>query len=169
MTSSPWHTAGRPRHSHSASRTPQSRSGTGSPNQQGQPIQPPRQNAARPQQTSNVWTQRSSSASGSNGPTRAENAALGDYVLMNGFNAAEVKAMLSKEPMPASYKPAPASGAAQGSASAWGTKCTLAQPGMSVWLTDKRGSKSHGEQSAILRATGKAGCHARGWRMIGRW
>ncbi|KAK4552209.1 hypothetical protein LTR86_010563 [Recurvomyces mirabilis] len=122
-----WQTAGRPRHSHSASRTPQSRSGTASPSQQNQnqPSQQPRQDSGRPQQANNVWAQRSSSTSGSNGQATTSSASATvvqdeAYVPANGFNAAEVKAALGKEAGPAVYKvhePARGSGG-----SAWGAK-----------------------------------------------
>ncbi|KAK5136221.1 hypothetical protein LTR08_003828 [Meristemomyces frigidus] len=132
-----WQTASRSRHSHSASRTPQNRSGTASPAQQNPPVQAPRQDAPRQdggrpqQQVSSVWTQqRSSSTSGSNGQ-RAEQVAPqqqeGEQVpaAINGFNVAEVKAFLSREAaVSASYKvvDGPAVGGGRGGGGAWGAK-----------------------------------------------
>ncbi|KAK3675378.1 hypothetical protein LTR78_004888 [Recurvomyces mirabilis] len=124
-----WQTAGRPRHSHSASRTPQSRSGTASPSQQNQnqnqPSQQPRQDSGRPQQANSVWTQRSSSTSGSNGQATTGSASAAvvqdeAYVPANGFNAVEVKAALGREAGPAVYK---VNETARGNGnSAWGAK-----------------------------------------------
>ncbi|KAK5113638.1 hypothetical protein LTR62_003265 [Meristemomyces frigidus] len=97
-----WQTAGRPRNSQPASRTPQNRSGTASPSQQNQPSQPPRQQeGGRPQQPNNVWTQRSNNTSGSNGQVRNEGSPVtrqeDAHVPAHGFNAAEVRAVLSKQ------------------------------------------------------------------------
>ena len=87
----------------------------------------------------NAWASRSSSAGGANGP-RAEQAApapqqerLGEgeqYTSVNGFNAAEVKAFLSKDAGGASYKVLDGSSASSGRGSggaAWGAKrkCTF--------------------------------------------
>ncbi|KAK3723015.1 hypothetical protein LTR37_002161 [Vermiconidia calcicola] len=121
--SGPWQNAGRPRNSHSASRTPQNRSGTASPSQQN-PSQPPRQEGGRAQQqTGNVWAQRSSSAGGSNGQTRA-NVTSQDEAdqSVNGFNAADVKAFLARDiGSVTAYKPAEAAGGGR-SSNAWGSK-----------------------------------------------
>ena len=130
--SSVWQTAGRPRHSHSASRTPQNRSGTASPSQQqqqSQPPQPPRQEGGRAQQVNNVWAQRSSSTGGSNGQPRREQGSEGlpeeQHTPANSFNASEVKAVLGRETASAAYKPVDASGGNRGSGGAWGSKGML--------------------------------------------
>ena len=50
------------------------------------------------QSVNSAWTQRSSSASGSNGQTRTEPAASdGPTQSVNGFNAGEIKAFLSRD------------------------------------------------------------------------
>ncbi|KAK4547036.1 hypothetical protein LTR36_001257 [Oleoguttula mirabilis] len=122
-----WHTAARSRHSH----TPQNRSGTASPAQT-QPTQAPRQDAPRQdggrpqQQVNNVWTQRSSSAGGGSNGQRAEQQDEQSYTSINGFNAAEVKAFLSRDAaVPASYKVVEGSSAGAGrggGGGAWGAK-----------------------------------------------
>ncbi|EMC94385.1 hypothetical protein BAUCODRAFT_73376, partial [Baudoinia panamericana UAMH 10762] len=107
--------------SQSASRTPQNRSGTASPSQQTQPTQSPRQEGGRAPQVNNVWTQRSSSASGANGPRQ--------YTPANGFNADEVKAALGKDATPAPYKPAEVAGGARVSGGSWGAKANQTASG----------------------------------------
>ncbi|OQO12699.1 hypothetical protein B0A48_02162 [Cryoendolithus antarcticus] len=110
------------------SRTPTTRSGTASPNQQGNPTQPPRTN---PQQANNAWTQRPSEsrdrgASSSNG--RPESSAVNaqqeerSHVAANGFNTTDVKAFLNggSKTFPAAYKVDENGGNGRGAA--WGSK-----------------------------------------------
>ncbi|KAK5171821.1 uncharacterized protein LTR77_003457 [Saxophila tyrrhenica] len=117
-----WATANRQRQSQSASRTPQNRSNTASPNPQGAPSQPPMPDGGRTlQPASNVWTQRSSSAGGSNGQMGGD-AGLQNDTGAGSFNAAEMKAFLAKDlGSTAVYKPAEAAGGAR-TGSAWGSK-----------------------------------------------
>jgi hypothetical protein len=146
----------------SASRTPQNRSSNASPSQSQQHSAPsptlPRQQQqqhssqeARPP-ASNAWTQRQAHHSHSNlaSPTAANSSngatshlpdtspvSVGSeraHIPLNGFNAAEVKAFLSREPAIAPYKPAAPSttsaattttdvaSAPRSSGGAWGAK-----------------------------------------------
>lgn len=119
---SAWQTAGRQRQSNSSSRTPQNRSGTASPNQQN-PSQPPRQEPARTQPANNVWTQRNSGTGSSNGQPRTGETSQGNAEQsVNGFNAAQVKAFLSRDAGVEPYKPADGSTSARASGGAWGAK-----------------------------------------------
>ncbi|OQN96139.1 hypothetical protein B0A48_18054 [Cryoendolithus antarcticus] len=110
------------------SRTPTSRSGTASPSQQGNPTQPPR---TKPQQANNAWAQRSSESqdrevSSSNG--RPESSTLNaqqeerSHVAVNGFNTADVKALLNggSKTLPAAYMVDDNGGIGRGGA--WGSK-----------------------------------------------
>ncbi|KAI7286925.1 hypothetical protein KC345_g913 [Hortaea werneckii] len=130
-----WQTAARNRQSQSASRTPHNRSTNASPAQQTNPTQPPRQEGGRPQQVQNVWAQRSSSAggasgsnAGSNGATPAlqqESKGAETHASVNGFNASEVKAFLSRDvkTAPSTYKVTEGGGAGRsGGGGAWGSK-----------------------------------------------
>jgi len=120
-----------------------------------------------------VWASSSSSAGGSNGPSRAEAAAASlddQHKPVNGFNAAEVKASLSRETAPQVYRPAEAAGAGRGGG-AWGSKraymLQLTVDGCEMDLTGY--SDLHGEQPAVLRATREAGrCYGERWLMSRR-
>ncbi|KAK3075901.1 hypothetical protein LTR53_000330 [Teratosphaeriaceae sp. CCFEE 6253] len=112
-----WQSTSRPRPSQSASRTPQTRSGTASPNPQSQANQSPRQDATRSQQqqqTNNAWGPRGNTG-GSNGQPRAESP-------VNGFNATEVSAALAREQGAAVYKILEAPGGGRGNGAAWGAR-----------------------------------------------
>ncbi|KAK0342414.1 hypothetical protein LTR91_013503 [Friedmanniomyces endolithicus] len=115
-----WQSTKGSRPSNSASRTPQNRSGTASPSPQ--TTQSPRQDGGRQQQQQ----QSNSGTGGSNGPSKGEQqqAAMQDdrHIPANGFNAAEVRAALAREPAPAAYKPAEVSGSESGGGGAWGPK-----------------------------------------------
>lgn len=107
---SAWQTASRSRNTNSTSRTPQNRSGTQSPSQAAGLSQPgpPRQDAGPP--VNNVWTQRSSMISASNGQTRGDDSAESSRSL-NGFNGTEVKEFLARDAGSViAYKPAEMAG-----------------------------------------------------------
>ena len=130
---SAWQTAGRPRQSQSASRTPTSRSNNASPSQPGTPQPPSRPDTSRSQQApaNNAWAQKPSITSTSNGQVNIDAVTAtsqpGDegYQSVNGFNATEVKAFLSRDAsaLPDIYKPTENTGG--GSRSAWGSKRQL--------------------------------------------
>ncbi len=50
------------------------------------------------------------------------------HIPANGFNAAEVRAALAREPAPAAYKPAEVSGSESGGGGAWGPKREYRRP-----------------------------------------
>ncbi|CAK3882679.1 Hypothetical predicted protein [Lecanosticta acicola] len=138
--SNAWQTARGNRHS--SSRTPQTRSGTASPSQPNAPSQPPPSSkpqepkqqapAPAPAPSGNVWAQRSAqqsaaaaSSAGSNGPPPPPALPLlQEEPSVNGFNSAEVRAFLSREPAPpAAYKPQDGPGSnSRASGGVWGAK-----------------------------------------------
>ncbi|KAK1051309.1 hypothetical protein LTR74_016852 [Friedmanniomyces endolithicus] len=160
-----WQSTKGSRAPNSASRTPQNRSSTASPSPQNQTNQSPRQDGGRQQQQSNSSTGGSNGGQ-SKGAQQQPEMQDGQHIPANGFNASEVRAALAKEPAPAAYKPAEVTGAGDSGGGAWGPKREYrrlvrgeVEEGYSA---DAVGSKSHGEQPALLRAAREANRHAGG-------
>jgi hypothetical protein len=136
MRRSAWQNTGRQRQSQSASRTPQNRSGTASPNHS-QPTPPARQDGTRASQpVNNVWTQKGSNSAGNNAGAQ-EGAAQSQ----DGPDVEAIKTWMNRNAgVVNTYQPAEAAPTVK-PAGAWGSKRTCSTLDVDICRTTLTGAQ----------------------------